>query len=226
MIFPSGNHVVGRSGTSFSGAKAECAWGHDVLQISAKAALKHQDRDTSAIAPSCSLSLSLFHFPQSTRSWISPRLFSQCKLSLSGAGSEGWDQMREGARMVEEERGMRAGRKERRSDSRLLSGVPLTLSPMGCCSLPTSGGVSSGLRCPFRAVPAPVCLGVWCRHSPYSFSLSLSPAHVEARPARHCVNVIRSLKPVSLSSCSPCVTLFPPSLLFFSLVPCVHLLRW
>ena len=71
--------------------------------------------------------------------------------------------MREGARMAEEEeeeeeeeKGMRAGCEERRSDSRLLPGVPLTPSPMGCCSLPTSGGVSSGLRCPFGAVPAPV----------------------------------------------------------------------
>ncbi|KAK9541376.1 hypothetical protein VZT92_001422 [Zoarces viviparus] len=67
--------------------------------------------------------------------------------------------MREGARMEEEEeeeeeKGMRAGREERRSDSRLLLGVLLTPSPMGCCSLPTSGGVSSGLRCPFGAVPA------------------------------------------------------------------------
>lgn len=62
VIFPSGNHVVGRSGTSFSGARAECAWDHEEPQDSAKAAPRHQDRDMSAIAGSCSLSLSLLRF--------------------------------------------------------------------------------------------------------------------------------------------------------------------
>ncbi|CAB1444222.1 unnamed protein product [Pleuronectes platessa] len=82
----------------------------------------------------------------------SPLTFSQCTLSLSGAGSEGWDQMREGVRMEEEEeeeRGMRAGCEERRSDSRLLSGVPLTPSPVGgSCFHEVSlqgSGVPSGL---------------------------------------------------------------------------------
>lgn len=49
--------------------------------------------------------------------------------------------------------------------------------------------------CPSSRVP-------WCgaklpRHSPHSFSLSLSPSHLEACPAKHCVNVIRPVKPVS-----------------------------
>lgn len=57
--------------------------------------------------------------------------------------------------MEEEERKTRSGREERRSDSRLLLGVPLTPVPRRYCLFPTSGGVSSGLRCPFRAVPAP-----------------------------------------------------------------------
>lgn len=57
-------------------------------------------------------------------------------------------------------RGVRVGCEERRSDSRLLLGVPLIPSPMRCCSPLTSRDVSSELRCSFRAVPPPVCLGV------------------------------------------------------------------
>lgn len=58
-------------------------------------------------------------------------------------------------------------------------------------------------RCLFRAqVSLQGCPGScvpWCaarlpRHSPHS---SLSPSHVEACPAEHCVNVIRPAKPVS-----------------------------
>lgn len=77
--------------------------------------------------------------------------------------------------------------------------------------------------CPSSCVP-------WCgtrllRHSPYSFSLSLSPSHVEACPAKHCVNVIRSVKPAFPSSLLVFfLSLSPPSLLFFLLVPCVYLL--
>jgi len=50
VIFPSGNHVVGRRGTSFSGARAECILGQEEPQTSAKAAPTHQDSSVSAIA--------------------------------------------------------------------------------------------------------------------------------------------------------------------------------
>jgi len=98
----------------------------------------------------------------------------QCTLSLSYSGSEGWDQMREGEKMMEEEKGeegegTRVGSEERRSDSRLLLGVPLTPSPRRCCSLPSSGGVSSGLRCASGAVPALVP----CEAPQTLFSLSV-----------------------------------------------------
>ena len=61
VIFPSGSHVVGRSGTSFSGARAECAWGHEEPQNSARAAPIHQDRDGTAIAVSLTPSLPFSH---------------------------------------------------------------------------------------------------------------------------------------------------------------------
>lgn len=57
VIFPSGTHVVGRSGTSFSGARAVCAGGHGEPQNRAKAAPRHQDRDAWAIAGSSCVSL-------------------------------------------------------------------------------------------------------------------------------------------------------------------------
>ena len=95
-----------------------------------------------------------------------------------GSNERGSEDGREEEEEEEEEKGMRAGREERRSDSRLLSGVPLTPSPTGRCSLPTSGGVSSGLRCPPRAVPPPArpCCGAGLprRSPPRSFSLSPS----------------------------------------------------
>lgn len=50
-------------------------------------------------------------------------------------GARDMVKMKEGARMEEETKGMRAGGEERRSDSRLWSGVPPTpLSPTGRCS--------------------------------------------------------------------------------------------
>lgn len=42
VIFPSGSHAVGRSGTSLSGARAEFTLGNKGQQSSAKAALRHQ----------------------------------------------------------------------------------------------------------------------------------------------------------------------------------------
>ena len=43
MTLPSGSQAVGRSGTSFSGVRDECAWGHAVPQNSATATLRHHD---------------------------------------------------------------------------------------------------------------------------------------------------------------------------------------
>lgn len=47
MSFPSWSHVVGRSGTSFSGARAECPCSHEQPHTSVK---RHQDRDAGAIS--------------------------------------------------------------------------------------------------------------------------------------------------------------------------------
>lgn len=58
MIFPSGSHAVGRSGTSFSGARAEFTWGNKGQQSSARAALRHQD--SAILNPP--VFFSLFHF--------------------------------------------------------------------------------------------------------------------------------------------------------------------
>lgn len=49
VIFPSGSHVVGRSGTSFSGATAEWACGHQDPQSSTRVAARHQDRGRRAM---------------------------------------------------------------------------------------------------------------------------------------------------------------------------------
>lgn len=49
VIFPSGSHAVGRSGTSFSGSRAVCAWGHQEPQSSAKTTPRRQDCATRAI---------------------------------------------------------------------------------------------------------------------------------------------------------------------------------
>lgn len=49
--------------------------------------------------------------------------------------------------------------------------------------------------------------------------MSSTPAHVDARPAKPSVNVIRSVKPVSLSSHFPSVTLPPPLSCSFHLCP-------
>ncbi|TNN69653.1 hypothetical protein EYF80_020143 [Liparis tanakae] len=61
------NQVVGRSGTSFSGARAECTWAHGEPPNRATAAPRHQARDRRAIAGCCRLLRSLCDFPQSPR---------------------------------------------------------------------------------------------------------------------------------------------------------------
>lgn len=137
-----------------------------------------------------------------------PLTFSLLPLSLCGAGNEGWDQMRDEERMEkeEEERGgdERRLRGEEEQQQVVIGGVPLTPSPVWLLLTPVvqkvplpSSGVPSGLS---HTLP------------PHPHPLSLSPSHMEARPAKGCVNVTRSARP-------PSSLPLPSLLLFFPLVP-------
>ncbi|MEQ2174752.1 hypothetical protein GOODEAATRI_011118 [Goodea atripinnis] len=97
-----------------------------------------------------------------------PLTFSQLLLSLCGAGSKGWDQMRDRERMEEERGGDESRlRGEEEQQQVVVGGVPLTPSPVRLLvaaivqkvSLPSSG-VPSGLS------------HTSCTLSPHPFTLS------------------------------------------------------
>lgn len=73
VSFPSWSHVVGRSGTSFSGARAECPCSHEEPHTSVK---RHQDRDARAISGTLLLDLAV---PASARQSLKTRMRGQSR---------------------------------------------------------------------------------------------------------------------------------------------------